>query len=91
MSIDNKVEVISEKMSGKAKAFGYRVRLSTYEKGRPVYMPIEPNKYFDGIADDLKKFYQENLNEKNEISISFIKESQIKRRGYVPAITIICT
>ena len=90
MNLDNKVAVISEKASDKASAFDYWVRLSTYEKGKPVYMPVESNQYFDGIAGRQKKFCQANLNDKNEISISFIKDVPDHKKDYVPAIDKIC-
>jgi putative transposase len=38
MNLDNKVAVITEKKTDKAKAFDYWLRLSTFEKGKPVYM-----------------------------------------------------
>jgi len=50
MNLDNKVAVIAQKTHDKAKTFDYWLRLSTCEKGKPVYMPVESNKYFDSIT-----------------------------------------
>jgi len=58
MNLDNKVAVITEKMMDKAKTFDYWLRLSTFEKGKPVYMPVQSNEYFDGIAGNRRKFCQ---------------------------------
>jgi putative transposase len=66
------------------------VRLSTLEKGKPVCIPVESNAYFDGIAGRQKKFCQVNLNDKNEISISFIKDIPDHKKDYVPAIDRLC-
>ena len=90
MNLDNKVAVIAQKIHDKAKTFDYWLRLSTCEKGKPVYMPVESNKYFDSITGDHRKFCQVNLDDKNEISISFIKEVQDQRRIYVAETDKIC-
>jgi len=90
MNLDNKVAVITEKMMDKAKTFDYWLRLSTFEKGNPVYMPVQSNEYFDGIAGNRRKFCQVNLNDKHEISISFIKEVPDHKKDYVPATDKIC-
>ena len=50
MNLDNKVAVIAQKTHDKAKTFDYWLRLSTCEKGKPVHMPVESNKYFDSIT-----------------------------------------
>ena len=90
MNLDNKVAVIAEKIHDKAKTFDYWLRLSTCEKGKPVYMPVESNKYFDSITGDHRKFCQVNLNDQNEICISFIKEVPDQRGIYVAETDKIC-
>ena len=90
MNLDNKVAVISEKVAGKAKTFNLWVRLSTCEKGKPVYMPVQSNQYFDSIAGDRKNFCQVNLNDKNELSMSFIKDVPDQKESYIPETDKIC-
>src|SRR5664279_1578826 len=62
MNLDNNVAVITEKKTDKAKTFDYWLRLSTFEKGKAVYMPVQSNEYFDSIAGNRRKFCQVNLN-----------------------------
>jgi putative transposase len=90
MNLDNKVAVIAEKTHDKAKTFDYWLCLSTCEKAKPVYVPVESNKYFDSITGGHRKFYQKNLNEQDEISISFIKEVPDQRGIYVAKTDKIC-
>jgi putative transposase len=90
MNLDNKVAVITEKMTDKAKTFDYWLRLSTFEKGNPVHMPVQSNKYFDGFAGNRRKFCQANLNDKHEISISFIKDVPAHKKNYDPATDKTC-
>jgi putative transposase len=85
MALDSKVALISEKSldEGKAKAFDYWVRLSTLDKGKPVYIPVKTNGYYDSIPGKKKNFCQVNLDENNELSVSFIKDVP-KNADYVP-------
>jgi putative transposase len=53
-------------------------------------MPVESNKYFDSITGDHRKFCQVNLNDQNEICISFIKEVPDQRGIYVAETDKIC-
>jgi putative transposase len=90
MNLDNKVAVILGKATGKAKTFDYWVRLSTYEKGKPVYMPVQSNEYFDGIAGNRKNFCQLNLSDNNDLTISFIKDVHDQKAVYIPETDKIC-
>ena len=57
-------------MWGAATAFDYWIRLSTLDKGKPVYVPVKSNGYYDSIPGKRKNFCQVNLNEAVEFSPS---------------------
>lgn len=83
MALDSKVAQIAEKKKGKAEVFDWWIRLSTMEKGKPVYVPITTNEYFESIIGKRRNFCQVNLKENNEISICFIKDVP-KKDSYLP-------
>jgi len=82
MALDSKVAVIAEKVPGKAKEFDFWIKLSTVEKGRPLYLPLKSNEYFEGIPGEIKHFCQVNMNEQKDVFISFIKD--VPKPVYVP-------
>jgi putative transposase len=90
MALDSKVAVITQKKDGKAKIFDYWVRLSTTEKGNPVYIPIKSNGYYESIHGKRKNFCQVNLNRDEEISVSFVKEVPNSKNKYLPLTDKIC-
>ena len=45
MALDQKVAVIKTRNNNGAKKFDYWVRLSTLDKGKPVYIPVQYKKY----------------------------------------------
>lgn len=72
-NLDAKVAIISSG-SGQATHFDYWVKLSTLDKGKPIYIPLESNEYFENEKGSIRNFVQ--INEKNKyISIYLIKES----------------
>jgi len=73
MNLDSKVAVISERRPGQAKKFDYWIRLSTIDKGRPIYLPLTTNEYFEGIQGKVRNFCQVNMADRGTISVSFIK------------------
>lgn len=83
MALDSKVALLSEKKKNKAKTFDYWIRLSTLEKGNPVYVPITTNGYFEGILGERRNFCQINLTEDNQVSVCFIKNVP-KKDNYLP-------
>jgi len=84
MHLDNKVALISGKVDGKAVNFDYWIRLSTLNKGNPVYLPVMTNQYFEDIEGELKNFCQIGLTDNNELTVSFIKEVPDKKDTYKP-------
>jgi putative transposase len=77
--------LISEKGKAKAKTCDFWIRLSTLEKGTPIYVPIATNEYFESILGERRNFCQVNLTEDNQVSFSFIKE--VPRRDTYMQIT----
>ena len=86
MHLDQKVALISSKVSDKATEFDYWVRLSTVEKNNPVYIPIETNPYFETIEGKKKNFCQIGLKDDGNITVSFIKDVPDKKDTYTPLI-----
>jgi len=82
MQLDQKVAKIGKKKEDKAKEFDYWIKLSTLEKGRPIYLPVYKNSYFEEKEGRHLNFVQ--INEKGEnIEIVFLKEIP-KETNYIP-------
>jgi putative transposase len=84
MHLDNKVALISRKIDSKAVSFDYWVRLSTMDKGSPVYLPVITNQYFEDIEGELKNFCQVGLTDNGELTVSLIKDVPDKGDTYKP-------
>lgn len=82
MALDQKVAVITGKEKTGAKSFDYWIRLSTLDKGKPIYIPVKSNAYFEDIPGDLKNFSQFNLTDAGEVTVSFIKDKP-KSKNYI--------
>jgi len=82
MALDNKVAVISKRLSNKAKEFDYWIRFSTLTKNKPVYIPLKSNAYFEEIKGKTKKFCQINIDRDGNIKINLIKDKE-KSSDYV--------
>lgn len=73
MVLDANVALIKEKIEGKATKFDYWIRISTTVKGKPVYIPIETNPYFENYEGIRRDTVQ--VNKKDGIlTFSFIKK-----------------
>ena len=82
MQLDQKVAKIEKKKEGKAKEFDYWIKLSTLDKGKPIYLPVYKNSYFEEKEGRHLNFVQ--INEKGEtIEIAFLKEVP-KETNYLP-------
>jgi len=82
MQLDQKVAKIQKKQEGKAKEFDHWIKLSTLEKGKPIYLPVYKNSYFEGKKGKQLDFVQ--INEKEEdVEIVFLKEIP-KETNYIP-------
>jgi len=67
-----------------SKTFDYWIKLSTLEKGKPIYLPIKSNNYFENIKGKLKKIGKSIITNKlNQLK----KEYGIKITEINPAYT----
>ena len=58
LQLDSKVAKIETKKENKAVEYDYWIKLSTLEKGNPIYLPIKSNNYFENIEGKIKNFVQ---------------------------------
>jgi putative transposase len=79
LQLDNKVAVIKTKKEDGAKSFDYWIKLSTLTKGKPIYLPLQSNSYFENINGKLKNFCQINIDKFNNVSVTLLKDVQKKR------------
>ena len=79
LQLDSKVAKIETKKENKAVEYDYWIKLSTLEKGNPIYLPIKSNNYFENIEGKIKNFVQ-IIVDKEEVV--FMKE--VKKRDYIP-------
>ena len=96
MALDEKVAVVSkatpqtgggEKSGGKAgraKEFDYWVKLSTLQKGKPIYIPLKTNPYFDSRGGELKHFCQINSDGFGGIRLYLLKD--LPQKEYAPEV-----
>jgi transposase, IS605 OrfB family, central region len=82
MHLDGKVVEISKKEKDGAKAFGYWIKVSTLEKGKPVYIPLKANTYAEKLEGEFLNYCQV-VEDDGEIEFRIIK--QLKKREYIPA------
>jgi putative transposase len=86
LHLDGKVAKLEPKRENKAKAFDYWLKLSTLDKGKPVFIPLEKNSYAESLEGEFRNFYQ-LLEENRDVKVKVIKE--LKKKSYVPATTAI--
>ncbi len=82
MQLDQKVAKIEKKKEGKAKEFDWWIKLSTLEKGKPIYLPVYKNTYFEEKEGKHLNFVQINEKE-NDVEIVFLKDLP-KETNYIP-------
>ncbi|WP_037919747.1 RNA-guided endonuclease InsQ/TnpB family protein [Sulfurihydrogenibium subterraneum] len=82
MQLDQKVAKVEKRKEDKAKEFDWWIKLSTLEKGKPIYLPVYKNSYFEGKEGIHLNFVQINEKEGN-IEIAFLKEVP-KETSYLP-------
>ncbi len=82
MQLDQKAAKIEKKKGEKAKEFDWWIKLSTLKKGKPIYLPVYKNSYFEEKKGRLLNFVQ--INEKEgQIEIAFLKDIP-KEINYIP-------
>jgi len=72
LCLDSKVAKIEKSDN----SFDYWIKLSTLDKGHPIYLPIESYHYFENAAGILKKYVQ--IIVRDAIEYGFVKESDDK-------------
>ena len=82
MQLDQKVAIIEKRKEEKAKEFDYWIKLSTLEKGKPIYLPVRKNTYFEEKEGKHLNFVQIN-EKKDDIEIVFLKDLP-KETNYIP-------
>ena len=60
LHLDSKVAKIETKKESEAVKYDYWIKLSTLEKGNPIYLPIKSNNYFENIVRKNKKLCSDN-------------------------------
>ena len=80
LNLDSKVAKIETKKLQGATEFDYWIKLSTLEKGKPVYLPVKSNHYFENIKGKLKNFCQ--IIVKDKIEVGLMKE--VSKKTYYP-------
>lgn len=74
LALDAKVIQIEKSTQGH---FDYWVKLSTLEKGKPIYLPLTSNEHFESKEGKLAKFVQITA-KNNRLSVSLLKELERK-------------
>ena len=80
LQLDSKVAIVEDKKENKAILFDYWIKLSTLIKGKPIYLPLKSNDYFESIKGKLKNFCQINIDKSNNIAITLLKD--VEKREY---------
>jgi putative transposase len=82
MHLDGKVVELSKKEKNGAKSFDYWLKISTLEKGNPVYIPLKANTYAEKLEGEFLNYCQV-VEDDGNIVFRIIK--QLKKREYIPA------
>jgi putative transposase len=82
MHLDGKVTEISKKEKDGAKSFDYWLKISTLEKGKPVYIPLKANMYVEKIEGEFLNYCQVVEDDNGNIEFRIIK--QLKKKEYIP-------
>jgi hypothetical protein len=83
MHLDGKVIDLSKKEENGAKSFDYWLKVSTLEKGKPVYIPLKANTYAEKLEGEFLNYCQV-VEDDGKIEFRIIKE--LKKKEYVPVI-----
>ena len=83
MHLDGKVVEISKKEKDRAKSFDYWLKISTLEKGKPVYIPLAANTYAEKLEGEFLNYCQVVEDDDGNIEFRIIK--QLKKKEYIPA------
>ena len=81
LALDAKVAELSVSKEG---YFDYWIKLATMEKGKPVYLPLKSNDYFENIDGKLANFVQINSGRNGTLSLALIKDVPSLKDAYSP-------
>ena len=82
MHLDGKVVELSKREENGAKSFDYWLKVSTLEKGKPVYIPLKANTYAEEVEGEFLNYCQV-VEKEGKIEFRIIKE--LKKKEYIPA------
>ncbi|MDN5337916.1 MAG: putative transposase [Thermotogaceae bacterium] len=82
MHLDNKVAVSEE--NKRSKTFDKWLKLSTLERGNPIYVPLKNNIFAENLRGEFLNFYQ-IVEEEEKIKIVLVKDIQV-REEYKPMV-----
>jgi len=82
MHLDGKVVEISKKEKDGAKSFDYWIKVSTLEKGKPIYIPLKANTYAEEVEGEFLNYCQVVEDDDGNIEFRIIK--QLKNKEYIP-------
>jgi len=83
MVLDSKVCEIHRKRAEKAKTFDYWIRISSLIKGKPVWVPLQTNSYFNSKTGKLKAVTQVNLKRNGNLEFRLVKD--LDKENYQPS------
>lgn len=86
LALDEKVATV-ECAQNPDSLFSHWIRLATLEKGRPIWLPLRPNRWFEAVPGELKAFCQLNRDEAGMVWAGLIKE--VAPTPYVPQLDIL--
>jgi len=81
MHLDEKVAYLTERTAKGAKEFDYWIRLSTVNKGSPLYIPLKKNSYAESLDGEFLKFIQIACKKDNFV-VRRVKS--LNRKEYIP-------
>ncbi|MEM3368641.1 MAG: RNA-guided endonuclease TnpB family protein [Thermoproteota archaeon] len=79
LNLDSKVAILEENRS--SKTFDKWLKISTLQKGEPIYIPLKNNPYAESVEGKFLNFYQIQV-QKDKLIVKLIK--QIKSKDYRP-------
>ena len=82
MHLDGKVVEISKKKENGAKSFDYWIKVTTLEKGKPIYIPLKANTYAEKVEGEFLNYCQVVEDDAGNIEFRIVK--QLKKREYIP-------
>jgi putative transposase len=83
MHLDGKVVELCKREENGAKSFDYWLKVSTLEKGNPVYIPLKANTYAEKLEGEFLNYCQVVEDDEGNIEFRIIK--QLKKKEYIPA------